>query len=143
MILASLYESIIQPFFILLAVPLALIGVFVAFVLADFAYLMKLGELPSLKEIWLLAVIVPAICGAAVTLGAGGAAIWKRVIGAALCGAGVGVLNTMFSAILAHNEEIVITGIATDCLWQVFLFTILSIVGLLLTEIKLPEPKTG
>jgi HAE1 family hydrophobic/amphiphilic exporter-1 len=38
MILASLYESIIQPFFILIAVPLALIGVFVAFVLADFAF---------------------------------------------------------------------------------------------------------
>ena len=38
MILASLYESIIQPFFILFAVPLALIGVFVAFVLADFAF---------------------------------------------------------------------------------------------------------
>jgi len=38
MILASLYESLIQPFFILLAVPLALIGVFVAFVIADFAF---------------------------------------------------------------------------------------------------------
>ncbi|MEE9501982.1 MAG: efflux RND transporter permease subunit [Candidatus Aminicenantaceae bacterium] len=38
MILASLYESIIQPIFILFAVPLALIGVFVAFVLADFAF---------------------------------------------------------------------------------------------------------
>jgi HAE1 family hydrophobic/amphiphilic exporter-1 len=38
MILASLYESIIQPFFILLAVPLALIGVFVAFVLANFPF---------------------------------------------------------------------------------------------------------
>ncbi|MEE8377692.1 MAG: efflux RND transporter permease subunit, partial [Candidatus Aminicenantaceae bacterium] len=38
MILASLYESIIQPFFILLAVPLSLIGVFIAFVLADFPF---------------------------------------------------------------------------------------------------------
>ncbi len=38
MILASLYESLIQPFFILLAVPLALIGVFVAFVLAGFSF---------------------------------------------------------------------------------------------------------
>ncbi len=38
MILASLYESFIHPFFILLAVPLALIGVFVAFVLADFQF---------------------------------------------------------------------------------------------------------
>ncbi len=38
MILASLYESFIHPFFILLAVPLALIGVFVAFVIADFPF---------------------------------------------------------------------------------------------------------
>ena len=38
MILASLYESLIQPFFILLAVPLALIGVFVAFVIAGFSF---------------------------------------------------------------------------------------------------------
>ena len=38
MILASLYESLIQPFFILCAVPLALIGVFIAFVLADFPF---------------------------------------------------------------------------------------------------------
>jgi HAE1 family hydrophobic/amphiphilic exporter-1 len=38
MILSSLYESIIQPFFILLAVPLALIGVFAAFVIADYAF---------------------------------------------------------------------------------------------------------
>ncbi len=34
MILAALYESFIQPFLVLLAVPLALIGVFVAFVVA-------------------------------------------------------------------------------------------------------------
>jgi len=38
MILASLYESIVHPFFILLAVPLALIGVFIAFVIADFPF---------------------------------------------------------------------------------------------------------
>lgn len=38
MILASLYESLIHPFFILLAVPLALIGVFMAFVLTGFPF---------------------------------------------------------------------------------------------------------
>ncbi len=38
MILASLYESFIHPLFIILAVPLALIGVFVAFVVADFSF---------------------------------------------------------------------------------------------------------
>ena len=38
MILASLYESFIHPFFIMLAVPLGLIGVFVAFVLAKYPF---------------------------------------------------------------------------------------------------------
>jgi HAE1 family hydrophobic/amphiphilic exporter-1 len=38
MILASLYESLVQPFFILTAIPLALIGVFIAFVVADFSF---------------------------------------------------------------------------------------------------------
>jgi HAE1 family hydrophobic/amphiphilic exporter-1 len=38
MILAALYESFIQAFYIILAVPLALIGVFVAFVVADYPF---------------------------------------------------------------------------------------------------------
>jgi HAE1 family hydrophobic/amphiphilic exporter-1 len=38
MILAALYESFIHPFFIMLAVPLALIGVFVAFVVAKYPF---------------------------------------------------------------------------------------------------------
>ncbi len=38
MILSSLYESFIQALFIILAVPLAMIGVFVAFVIADFSF---------------------------------------------------------------------------------------------------------
>jgi HAE1 family hydrophobic/amphiphilic exporter-1 len=38
MILASLYESLIQPFLILLAVPLELIGVFIAFIIAKAAF---------------------------------------------------------------------------------------------------------
>ena len=38
MILASLYESLVQPFLILLAVPLELIGVFIAFIVAGAAF---------------------------------------------------------------------------------------------------------
>ncbi len=38
MILASLYESLVHPFFIMLSVPLALIGVFVAFIVAKFPF---------------------------------------------------------------------------------------------------------
>jgi len=38
MILASLYESFIHPLFIMLSVPLALIGVFVAFIVANYPF---------------------------------------------------------------------------------------------------------
>lgn len=38
MILAALYESVIQPFIIMLAVPLSLIGVFLAFVIAGYPF---------------------------------------------------------------------------------------------------------
>ncbi len=38
MILAGLYESFIHPFLILFAVPLALVGVFIAFIIADYPF---------------------------------------------------------------------------------------------------------
>jgi HAE1 family hydrophobic/amphiphilic exporter-1 len=38
MILASLYESFIQPFIVMLAVPLSLVGVFLAFVIAGYPF---------------------------------------------------------------------------------------------------------
>ena len=38
MILAALYESFLHPFLILFAVPLALIGVFIAFIIADYPF---------------------------------------------------------------------------------------------------------
>ena len=111
------------------------------FVFTDFVYIEKLGELPGLKEIWWLAALVPALCGAVVTLGAGGAPMWKRVIGAAACGGAVGVLYTAVSAMLGYGGPFGTGDIVINCVWRVFIFTILSTIGMLLTEIKLPEPK--
>jgi hypothetical protein len=33
--------------------------------------------------------------------------------------------------------------IAVICLWRFFIFSVLSVVGLFLTEIKLPEPEAN
>jgi hypothetical protein len=119
---------------------LAGVGIFVA---ADLYYLNKFGGLPHLKEVWFFSLIVPVLCGAAVTLGAGGAVIWNRLIGAVMCAAAVGVFSTIISAVLGAGDSIGFSEIAVVCLWRIFIFTILSVVGLLFTEIKLPEPETN
>ena len=118
----------------------ALAGTWI-FGLADFAYLKNLGELPDLRKIWWLVALVPMLCGAAVTLGAGGAPLSKRIIGATACGVLVGLLYTAMSAMLGHGSLVGVGDIATGCVWRVFIFTILSTIGLLLTELKLPEPR--
>lgn len=112
------------------------------FTFADYAHMMKLQALPGLKEIWMLAIIVPLICSAAVTLGAGGALLWKRIIGGAVCGIAIGVLSTTVLAILSHGGPLGIGDMAINSVWRVFVFTIISIIGVILTEIKLPEPRT-
>jgi len=113
----------------------------VVFSFADFAFLRNLGKLPGLKEIWALTVLVPMLCGAAVTLGAGGAVLWRRITGAALCGGLVGVLHTAGSVILGHGGPIGVAEMAIGCVWRVFIFAILSTIGAVLTELKLPEPR--
>jgi len=110
------------------------------FGLADFAYFSNIGELPGLKDIWWLIVVVPLVCGAAVTLSCGGAAFWKRIVAAAICGVLVGVLYTAVSAILGHSSGSRADNIMAICLWRVFIFAILSTIGAVITELKLPDP---
>ncbi len=112
------------------------------FTVLDVGYLKSAGTLPGLKEIWAPALLVPLLCGAVVTLGAGGAAFRERILGAAACGTSVGVIYTAVSTILGSGE--LGTGeVVTELLWRVFVFGIFSVVGTLLTELRLPEPSTG
>ncbi|UCC96607.1 MAG: hypothetical protein JSW66_12265 [Phycisphaerales bacterium] len=111
------------------------IAVAAALGFADSVYLRQFGELPGLRDIWLLAVLAPLACGAAVTLGCRGAALAKRIITAAICGVSTAALYTAGSAMLGENG-----GIAASCIWRIFIFAILSTVGAIVTELKLPEP---
>jgi len=105
----------------------------------DYNYLNNVGNLPGLKDIWYLAGLVPLVCGALVTLGCGGAKLWKRIVAAAICGIALGVLYPAVSATLV--KEMAAVDIAKACAWRVFVFAILSTVGAIATELKLPEPK--
>jgi len=115
-------------------------GIFAA---VDAIYMNQFGNLPNLKSIWIAAVIVPTMCGAIVTLGAGGTAIWKRVMGAALCGVALAVISIVATSIVGHDSPIDTSNMLINGVWRVFVFTVLSALAVLLTELKLPEPKAG
>ena len=108
----------------------------VIFGLIDYVYLYSLYRLPVLREIWWLALLLPLFCGAATTLGARGASLAKRFVGATICGVLLGIFYTGLSAMLGYgslipNSHIVISGV-----WRVFLFAILSPIGAVITELR-------
>ena len=117
---------------------LCAVGAAGIFGLVDFAYLRNFGELPGLRDIWWLAIFVPRVGGAVVTLGCGGAALAKRVVAAAVCGVLIAVLYTAASAMLSHSS-----GVVATCVWRIFIFAILSTIGAIVTELKLPDTDMG
>jgi len=104
------------------------------FVLADFVYLQTIGEVPGLWDIWWLVILAPLICGSAVTLGCGGTPLGKRIVTAAVSGVLAGAIYTGLSASLGHYG-----GIVASCIWRMFIFAIIGIIGAIITELKLPE----
>jgi len=122
-------------------VGLCAVAAAVLFGFADFAYLSKGGKLPGLKDIWWLVVLVPLVCGALVTLGCGGAVLWKRVVAAAVWGIVAGALCTAATPIIGLGDVVIWAGeLAKSCLWRVFVFSVFSTVGAIVTELKLPAP---
>jgi hypothetical protein len=113
------------------------------FTFVDFIYHMHYGVLPDLRDIWFFAPAIPAICGSIVTLGAGGASLGRRVISGTICGALIGILYGALSPVIVGNVHIEPFDIVINCVWRIFVFTIFSIIGVLLTELKLPEPEIG
>jgi hypothetical protein len=112
----------------------------VIFGLADVAYLRHAGELPGLKTIWWLSVFLPMLCGSIVTLGCGGATLGERFFGAAVCGTMVGILYTAVSTMLVFSSGITVGAVITNLLWRIFLFSIFSFIGAVITELKLGDP---
>jgi len=107
----------------------------------DYYFIKDTGELPELKDIWLIALLVPILCGAFVTIYAKGAPLSKRVIGAALCGSLTGLLHGAIPAVIFSGALIGFGEIAVNAIWWTFILTIFSTIGSILTELILPEPE--
>ena len=110
-----------------------------AFAIAERIYLNNLGTLPTLRNLWYLSFAVPFVCGAAVTWGCGGVAMWKRIAFATLCGLAVGILFTIATAGL--NHPIVTVGqLMRMAAWRVFALMIFAAIGAIVRELTLPDP---
>ncbi len=111
------------------------------FGLTDYNFFSRAGELPALREFWWLVLSVPLLCGGLVTLGCGGAALGRRVVAGVLAGVLAGLVATAISAAIGQRGDSPDVHLLSLGVWRVFIFTILSAVGTMLTELTLPEPK--
>jgi len=118
---------------------LCAVGGAAIFFIADYTYLSEAGVLPALTETWALTALVPLLCGALATLGAGGAKLWKRIVGAAICGVAAALFSLVFSGCMGY--EIGFGEIAVRFAWRAFVFTTLTSLGAMITELQLPEPR--
>jgi hypothetical protein len=112
----------------------------VIFGLVDVAYLKYSGELPGLKTIWWLSVFLPMLCGSVVTFGCGGATLGERFFGACVGGAITGILYSAVSAMLVFSDGISVGAVTANLLWRIFIFSIFSFFGAVITELKLGDP---
>ena len=121
-------------------IPIACIITTAVFAGGTFLYYKSHGEPPHLKNIWYLTLLFPFICGAAVTIWAGGLILWKRIVAAIVSGIMVGILYTAAIPYIAGNIEITTMHLIMGGIWRSFVFAILATIGAIVTELKLPEP---
>jgi len=80
------------------------------------------------------------LCGAAVTLGAGGAVLWRRIVTATISGAAIGIFATIAAAMLSRGSEIGISDMVMRCAMHTFVSTLLATIAAIVAEMMLPDP---
>jgi hypothetical protein len=109
-----------------------------AFAFAYNSYLDEYLALPRLRDIRWLVIFAPIFCGVAVTLGAGGAVLWRRIVTATVSGAAIGIFATIAAAILDHSLPA--SKLITLCAMHTFASTVLATIGAIVAEMMLPDP---
>jgi hypothetical protein len=109
-----------------------------AFAFAYNSYLDDYWVLPRLRDIRWLVILVPILCGIAVTLGAGGAALWRRIVAATVSGAAIGIFATVAAAVLDHSSAA--SKLITLCAMHTFASAVLATIAAIIAEMMLPDP---
>ena len=112
------------------------------FAIADYSSIGEFQKFASLKKLWHIAIFGPLILGGLVTMGSGGAALSKRIIGGVVCGGLIGALSAAMPSMLGYGSAIDIADMISNGIWRAFVCSLMSAIGVILTEIKLPGAKT-
>lgn len=105
----------------------------------DFAWFAAAGHVVEFKTIWGIVIWVPFFVAVAVSRGAGGAPVGRRVITATLSGAAVGLLYVLAHAFFPplYGEAGLVSGSPVlRALWRVFLFSLIALVGAIIAETR-------
>jgi hypothetical protein len=108
---------------------------------ADLLFLKTIGFMPTLNDTWWFALLIIVLCGAAVTLGCGGAPLSKRFISAAQWGVLSALLYTGVSAAIifwVQQETVIVGDLITSGAWRVFIFTLFAAIAAAITELRPP-----
>ncbi len=119
-------------------VPVSALVAALLFALADWFWLRQTGSVPTLRSIWYATAILPALCGSAVTLYAGGMQLWKRFVSAAAAGLLAGLFYTAATVLTISLSG---SDIAAPVRWpfRLFFFAVFACIGAIITELRLPE----
>jgi hypothetical protein len=134
-------------------VPLCMFAGALVLALSDVVYFNLTGRIPTLGDIWWLAIWVPVFAAGAVAAFAGGASLSKRIKMGALSGVLIGLLyaasNTLLDSFLAQEGRELLASlnllgqIGLTALWRIFLFAILAIIGVFITETRPLKPTSS
>jgi hypothetical protein len=103
----------------------------------------KYNSVPSLKSnFWHLAILIPLLLGTIVTLTARGANLSKRFLSALSAAIIAAILYAVASPIIAENAALIVEKPIIAAVWKIFVFAVLSTIGVLITEIYTPDPET-
>jgi hypothetical protein len=121
-------------------IPVCALAAAAVFALIDWIWFRQNNSVPTLKNIWYATVIIPAVCGAAVTLFAGGMRLWKRFVWAGAAGALAGLFYTATSAFIVSLSG---SGFVLPARrpFRLFFFAVFACIGAIITELKLPDPQ--
>lgn len=121
-------------------VGLAMVLATSAFLAIDILIFRSTNSIPGLLDTWWAVIAIPFLSGAFITGFAGGLSFWARIRASLVFSAGAALAVTLIGRWVPEISALVESSLSSG-VWRVFLFTIFTVLGLIITEVFIPEPE--